>query len=288
MTREDLERDAKLVSGYDPNNKVKDMLNSTSTALTNYASSSQYQQTVDGFKNIGTSYVDAVSEGMGENTSSITDYVTSMAKSMVDALNGQYTLFKEAGTNMVIGIINGIDENAHNAVNEVVALAESMNQAFRDTLDINSPSKVYASYGMYMIKGLVNGLRDNAHLSDRAAADLGNSAIENLKNSIKQITEMAESDIDTQPTIRPVLDLSDIHKGTAQLNSMFSRAQAMRINADMNNQKVNEIQNGVKDTPSAGNTYNYTQNNYSPKALSRAEIYRQTKNQFAAMKGATT
>ncbi|MFR8471686.1 MAG: hypothetical protein ACLVB2_02860, partial [Clostridium fessum] len=35
--------------------------------------------------------------------------------------------------------------------------------------------------------------------------------------------------------------------------------------------------------PNTGNSYNFTQNNYSPKALSRTEIYRQTKNQFSAM-----
>jgi uncharacterized protein YecE (DUF72 family) len=40
-----------------------------------------------------------------------------------------------------------------------------------------------------------------------------------------------------------------------------------------------------KDTPTSGNNYNFTQNNYSPKALSRIDIYRQTKNQFSALKG---
>ena len=35
--------------------------------------------------------------------------------------------------------------------------------------------------------------------------------------------------------------------------------------------------------PNTGNSYKFVQNNYSPKALSRTEIYRQTKNQFSAM-----
>lgn len=42
---------------------------------------------------------------------------------------------------------------------------------------------------------------------------------------------------------------------------------------------------GVDVTPTSGNNYNFTQNNYSPKALSRIDIYRQTKNQFSALKG---
>ena len=34
-----------------------------------------------------------------------------------------------------------------------------------------------------------------------------------------------------------------------------------------------------------GNTYNFTQTNNSPKALSRWEIYRQTKNLISVAKG---
>lgn len=41
-------------------------------------------------------------------------------------------------------------------------------------------------------------------------------------------------------------------------------------------------------TGSGGSVVNFTQNNYSPKALSNAEIYRRTKNQFAQIGGATT
>ena len=40
-----------------------------------------------------------------------------------------------------------------------------------------------------------------------------------------------------------------------------------------------------KPDSNGGNSYQFVQNNYSPKALSRLDIYRQTKNQFSAMKG---
>ena len=51
----------------------------------------------------------------------------------------------------------------------------------------------------------------------------------------------------------------------------------------MNEQVGKEIQNG-SDVNGSNPIYQFTQNNYSPKALSRAEIYRQTKNQFSVMK----
>lgn len=49
-----------------------------------------------------------------------------------------------------------------------------------------------------------------------------------------------------------------------------------------------EIQNqGQKVSTDKGNSYQFVQNNYSPKALSRIDIYRDTKNQFAQFKEAT-
>lgn len=58
----------------------------------------------------------------------------------------------------------------------------------------------------------------------------------------------------------------------------------MKISSSMNRETTGEIQNG-DGTPSVGNSYSFVQNNYSPKALSRIDIYRQTKNQFSALKG---
>ena len=51
-------------------------------------------------------------------------------------------------------------------------------------------------------------------------------------------------------------------------------------------QMIQQIRDTKEDgTPSVGNSYSFVQNNYSPKALSRIDIYRQTKNQFSALKG---
>ena len=94
----------------------------------------------------------------------------------------------------------------------------------------------------------------------------------------------AGSGIEIQPTIRPVLDLSNVSKGVGKLTALTSRTQVMKISAGMNRESGGTNQNG-NDKTSVSNNYNFTQNNYSPKSLSRIDIYRQTKNQFAALKG---
>lgn len=125
---------------------------------------------------------------------------------------------------------------------------------------------------------------DYADKSYDAGANIAYSAKEGLARAVAKIGEFIDSDIDTEPTIRPILDLSDVQSKARQLTAILSRTQAAKIATSMNSEATGTIQNGDSTTaPVAGNTYSFTQNNYSPKALSRVEIYRQTKNQFSAM-----
>ena len=67
---------------------------------------------------------------------------------------------------------------------------------------------------------------------------------------------------------------------------MVNRARSVSVSsriADSQNAKY-QIQNGG-GASSSQVEYVFNQTNNSPKALSRVEIYRQTKNQFALMKG---
>lgn len=103
------------------------------------------------------------------------------------------------------------------------------------------------------------------------------------------------SDFDSEPTIRPILDLSDVRKGAAFLNGMMADSDS-RISFGTSYSSAKEASSGYKanqEASGSGFTANHTevtyiQNNTSPKALSSAEIYRQTNNQLSRTKGALT
>jgi len=93
-----------------------------------------------------------------------------------------------------------------------------------------------------------------------------------------------------QPKIRPVLDLTEIKKEAGKisdhmppidLSQAYAHARSARFGFDKS-----RLPGEASDAATLGNQLNYTQNNYSPKALSRVEIYRQTKNQLSTVKGA--
>lgn len=114
------------------------------------------------------------------------------------------------------------------------------------------------------------------------SADMAKSAKTGLGNAIAKVKDMIDNGVDTQPTIRPILDLSDVDEKSHRLNTLFSRSQALTVSTGIAASRERNLQN--EDTnPNTGNSYKFVQNNYSPKALSRTEIYRQTKNQFSAM-----
>lgn len=212
------------------------------------------------------------------------DAFVQIINSCLTAIRNKYTDFYNAGKYLVEGFAKGIDEYTWYAEARARAMARAAAQAAEAELDINSPSKVGYRIGGFFGMGFVNSLIDYTDKSYDAGASVAKSAKEGLRNAVSKISDFIENGIDSQPTIRPLLDLSDVTEGAGRLSALLSRNQAMKISAGMEHEGTGIVQNGGT-TPTSGNNYNFTQNNYSPKALSRIDIYRQTKNQFSALKG---
>lgn len=212
------------------------------------------------------------------------DAFVQIINSCLTAIRNKYTDFYNAGKYLVEGFAAGITANTYMAEARARAMARAAAAAAEAELDINSPSKVGYRIGGFFGMGFVNSLIDYADKSYDAGASVAKSAKEGLRNAVSKIGDFIENGIDSQPTIRPLLDLSEVTEGAGRLSALLSRNQAMKISAGMEREGGSVVQNGGT-TPTSGNNYNFTQNNYSPKALSRIDIYRQTKNQFSALKG---
>ena len=207
-----------------------------------------------------------------------------------DALSGirnKASEFYTAGAYLVDGFTDGISDNSYKAAAKASAMASAAAAAARKELDEHSPSKVFYQIGNFAGEGFVNALSDSGISSYQAGETLATQAKNGLTAAVAGISAMISEDIDTQPTIRPVFDLSNIRTGTKTLNAMLDTTHAIGIGATIN-QSHATIQNGGNSAEGLssgnGNTYNLVQNNYSPKNLSRLDIYRQTSNQFSRLK----
>lgn len=130
--------------------------------------------------------------------------------------------FKPAGKNILAGIANSF--NYSDYYNQGAKRAKAMNTGFRETEDIGSPSKVWAKYGRYLYEGLAGSMRKTATKFYNTGANAAKGINAGFKSALDLISTLDTGSI-SEPTIRPVLDLSNVRTGLSSMNSMFNRNQ---------------------------------------------------------------
>ena len=222
-------------------------------------------------------------KGIKDRFNNVKETISDLMKKAKEAITNKISDWKNAGKDLIDGFIQGIKDKISGAVDSVKELGSNVVSGLKSVLGIHSPSRAFAEIGRYSDEGFIAGLKQYASKVSGAAEDVGDGALDAMSSAVSRITEAINDEMDADPTIRPVLDLSNIEAGTRSLNSMFSRTQAMKVSAAIDKSNSASFGSGDGTTSKTGNTYQFTQNNYSPKALSRVEIYRQTRNQFSEM-----
>jgi hypothetical protein len=97
----------------------------------------------------------------------------------------------------------------------------------------------------------VNGLSNNVSNAFEASEEMANSAVKGLSDVISHIADYVDSNMEVQPTIRPVLDLTDVVSGANRINELFNGTQTSVSLAEMANYEISRgllyetNQNGV-------------------------------------------
>ena len=177
------------------------------------------------------------------------------------------------GENFVRGFAEGIEDNQYLATKAATALGKNSAAALKKSTKEKSPSKLTYEMGKFFDLGFVNGILDYTRNVYSASSDVGETAKNGMSKALDSITEIISSDIGEQPTITPVLDLSNIESGAgrigtildstnvgigANINAISSGFKIRNQNAVTNGDVVNAIDklrdSIVEQTP--GNTYN--------------------------------
>ena len=160
-------------------------------------------------------------------------------------------------------------------------------------LDENSPSRLMMEVGAYATQGLIIGLLSLRNAVRNSSESIGTTAVDSMSSTMSKLATVLSSDLDSAPTIRPVLDTSSIERGLESVDRLFGATKTLNLSgtrirtaalAESANSRYDQLDS---NSANAGTTVNnnYTQNNYSPKALSSIEIYRQTKNLISVKEG---
>lgn len=108
-------------------------------------------------------------------------------------------------------------------------MAAAAARAAEKELDEHSPSKVGYRIGDFFGVAFVNAIGDYADKSYKAGSNMAEAAKLGLSNAVSKVKEFIIDGVDTEPTIRPVLDLSNVESRAGRLNALFSQSQVLSI-----------------------------------------------------------
>lgn len=190
-------------------------------------------------------FVEAFSDA-GEHVIKATNSLVDRA---VNAINTEenYSRFAGAGKYVASGFANGIGQNTFKAEAKARAMAKLALIAAKKVLAINSPSREFRKIGRYAPEGFALGIDDMSYVVEDSSMSMAATALNATKNAVSRIVDVINSDIDSQPTIRPIMDLSDISYGINEMDNMFSLRQPVGVMANVrsiNSMMNNRNQNG--------------------------------------------
>ena len=125
--------------------------------------------------------------------------------------------------------------------------------------------------GAFCGQGFINAFSDYQTMSYNAGSDIAKSATNGLGDAMSKVQDIIDNDIDSQPTIRPVLDLSAVEAGAGRIGNMFGMSPSIGLMSNVNSisSSMNKNQNGAnadvisaikelsnKLSDTSGDTYN--------------------------------
>ena len=160
---------------------------------------------------------------------------------------------KITGGNIAQGLINGMNAKQQAAYQAGFALGQKAAQGEKDGADVNSPSKIAIKIGKGLGEGLIIGMNSMSGSVYDSGYEIGNMAANSLSDAMTKVYEILNSDLDMSPKITPVLDLSSIHRGINQMDSMLN---TRKLSASVSNNMGALAYSRTANWPSSSNTNN--------------------------------
>jgi hypothetical protein len=194
----------------------------------------------------------------------------------------------DAGVNAAQSLVDGLKVKKVALEKQMSSLAKAMVNAIKRELKIKSPSQIFAELGKLTMDGLVQGFGRGEDNAKKVLATAAGNLVSTAQNALNKMSSPLDGIMDLDPTITPVLDLSNVEQGAKRLGDLTN---VVPITAAVSYGQAASISTATQAAAEAagtagqaGSTFNFTQHNTSPESLSEIEIYRQTRNQFSQIR----
>ena len=176
------------------------------------------------FYTVGQSFINSMSSGITDNQSAMIQAIQTACDDGVSAAKYYYNSYYYAGKNLVQGFADGIEDGTYLAVTASTEMAQKSLNAAKKILDEHSPSKEMYKIGSYASEGFANGITSYGNKVYTVSEKVANNALEAMSTAVTTINQALLNDMDTTPTIRPVVDLGGVKSGIGSIRSIFDNS----------------------------------------------------------------
>ena len=256
---EEIQRAAQRDTGYDPSIVMSGITDATSVAA-------------DAMEKVKQSFANSANDVAGSLTPIYLEYGKKSAEALGEGIqNGSQKVEKST-----VDVLENTAEAASVQTSKFIPVGEVICEKIGEGID----------NGSWIVTDKIDAMLSKVSFS----AGSGTTAYaNNLASGLQVINSDVMDNLDTSPTITPVIDDSKVKSGVSTIGSLISGLVPGSRTLGL----ISVIADGAIDTAkglasgNVTNNYSFNQTNNSPKSLSRAEIYRDSKNLLSQMESKT-
>lgn len=169
---------------------------------------------------------------IGDFFSGFFDWLGNAFSHLWDWISNGFKGLVDVGGNLVSGLWQGITGAAGAVWNGICDFGSSIVNGFCDFFGIHSPSRVMAGIGEYLSLGLAQGITDETDSVVQGVQDVSDTALSTMMDLAQRVGDIASDDFEYEPSIQPVVDMSDIQNGVDWLNDTLFQNGTVALNAE--------------------------------------------------------
>lgn len=160
------------------------------------------------------------------------DWLGNAFSHLWDWISNGFKGLVEVGGDLISGLWQGITGTAGTVWNAICDFGSSIVDGFCDFFGIHSPSRVMAGIGEYLSLGLAQGITDETDSVVQGVQDVSNTALSTMMDLAQRVGDIASDDFEYEPSIQPVVDMSDVQNGVDWLNDTLFQNGTVALNAE--------------------------------------------------------
>jgi hypothetical protein len=240
----------------------------------------------------GISLIAGLLTGIAQKWIDIVSWLVSLPGKLISWIPNPLEILKNIGLNIIEGLWNGMKSGFDKVKGWLGKVGGWI-------VDIKGPpikdAKILIGNGMLIMQGLQKGLTlgwddiSNWMSNLGSSMNIGTVDFSTIKDTLNEIPKQIEHIEEFQPTITPVLDLTQVKSQANTIGDFFS-IQKISPEVSLDQAKSLSVLASQKSaetiTPESTGPSSviFNQTNNSPKALSVGDIYRQSKSQIVLAK----